>query len=157
MVSSLKTYVPAGRTARPGISTGALKVNTVSSSNSSALAEEPHAAIRIVIQKNNSIIRNFFIGSTSDSLFAFRRIPYSLRQDAFINRSVVLVLLEFGKKWTCRCLISASEERSESRGHGEVGRRRELLLAINAHKEEGAGRPGGRHTSCPPSLSDAAS
>ena len=42
-------------------------------------------------------------------------------------------------------------------GHGQVGRRKELLLAINAHKEEGAGRPGGRHISCPPPLSDAAS
>ena len=80
-----------------------------------------------------------------------------MKQDAFINRSVVLVLLEFGKKWTCRCLISASKERSESRGHGEVGRRRELLLAINAHKEEGAGRPG---ADIPPArlpFSDAAS
>src|SRR5215469_656814 len=77
MDSSLKTYVPAGRTACPGISTGALKVNTVSSLNSSAWAEEQKAAIRIVIQKNNSIIRNFFIGS-SDSLFAFRLQANSL-------------------------------------------------------------------------------
>ena len=54
----------------------------------------------------------------------------------------MLVFLGFGKKWTYRRLISASEERSESRGHGEVGRRKELPLAINAHKEERAGRPG---------------
>src|SRR5215469_5150294 len=99
MLSSLKAYVPAGRTIRPGISTGPLKVNIVSSLNSSALAEEPNAAIRIVIKKNNLIIRNFFI-FTSDSLFAFayRRIYCSFRQDASLTRTVVLVLLEFGKK-----------------------------------------------------------
>src|SRR5215469_5001375 len=107
-------------------------------------------------RKTTQLFVTFSLDLPPIRCFAYRRIPYSLRQDAFFNRSVVLVLLEFGKKWTCRCLIRAGEERSESRGHGEVGRRRELLLAINAHKEEGVGRSGGRHISCPPPLSDAA-